>query len=346
MAQDNHTPLSTGAAAQAATFNSVFSALDSAIKKNNYAATAAPTTGDDTADGYTVGSRWIDVTNDRVYVALDVTLGAAIWHRTDIPLLGGKLMLNDTADAQNTNGLTINQLGADDGILNFKSSDFSGGFTSLVETDTFTVFSKNHAIDGGLRVTPYTSATEGLLLLPRVTTEDATRSTVARAPTRIDGALKSGTSVGNMSANQNLLCVATNGVTRFILDTDGDSHQDVGTAWTNFDSHDDLALLHQLSAHVTRRNDPLRKGFGAWLKTNRAQLEKLKLVTFNRDGHHFVNMSRLTMLLVGAMRQIGERMEQLENEKRPRRGTVRTNRKPAIRKTRNAANRRIARGVV
>lgn len=85
MAQDNHTPLSTGAAAQAATFNSVFSSLDSAIKKNNYAATAAPTTGDDTADGYTVGSRWIDVTNDRAYVAVDVTLGAAVWKEISVP---------------------------------------------------------------------------------------------------------------------------------------------------------------------------------------------------------------------------------------------------------------------
>lgn len=63
----------------AATFNDRLDELDQAIKKNNYAATGAPVVGDDSADGYTVGSRWIDTTNDRVYMAVDVTVGAAIW---------------------------------------------------------------------------------------------------------------------------------------------------------------------------------------------------------------------------------------------------------------------------
>lgn len=47
------------------------------INKTN--ATTAPTVGDDTADGYVVGSLWIDTTADKVYVATDVTLGAAVW---------------------------------------------------------------------------------------------------------------------------------------------------------------------------------------------------------------------------------------------------------------------------
>ena len=47
--------------------------------KHNFTATAAPTVNDDSGDGYRVGSRWIDVTNDRSYVLLDATLGAAIW---------------------------------------------------------------------------------------------------------------------------------------------------------------------------------------------------------------------------------------------------------------------------
>lgn len=46
---------------------------------NNYAASAAPTVGDDIADGYAVGSMWFDTTADRAYVALDVTAGAAVW---------------------------------------------------------------------------------------------------------------------------------------------------------------------------------------------------------------------------------------------------------------------------
>lgn len=46
--------------------------------------TTAPTTGDDTGDGYVVGSHWLDTTNDVFYIALDVTLGAAVWQRMQI----------------------------------------------------------------------------------------------------------------------------------------------------------------------------------------------------------------------------------------------------------------------
>ncbi len=50
--------------------------------KNNWAASAAPTTGDDSGDGYVVGSRWIDTTNDKEYVCLDNSSGAAVWTET------------------------------------------------------------------------------------------------------------------------------------------------------------------------------------------------------------------------------------------------------------------------
>jgi len=45
-------------------------------------ATVAPTVNNDTSEGYVVGSRWIDVTNDKEYVCLDKTDGAAVWKLT------------------------------------------------------------------------------------------------------------------------------------------------------------------------------------------------------------------------------------------------------------------------
>jgi hypothetical protein len=45
-------------------------------------ATAAPTADNDVDEGYVVGSRWFDVTNDKEYVCLDNTDGAAVWTET------------------------------------------------------------------------------------------------------------------------------------------------------------------------------------------------------------------------------------------------------------------------
>ena len=45
-------------------------------------ATSAPTVNNDVSEGYIVGSRWVDVTNDKEYVCLDNTDGAAVWTET------------------------------------------------------------------------------------------------------------------------------------------------------------------------------------------------------------------------------------------------------------------------
>ena len=50
--------------------------------KTNLAATTDPTTGDDSGDGYAVGSRWINVTLDKEFVCLDATAAAAVWTET------------------------------------------------------------------------------------------------------------------------------------------------------------------------------------------------------------------------------------------------------------------------
>jgi len=52
--------------------------------KINYAASAAPTTGDDNADGYRIGSLWIDTTNDEAYRCVDDSTGAAVWIGTTL----------------------------------------------------------------------------------------------------------------------------------------------------------------------------------------------------------------------------------------------------------------------
>lgn len=49
--------------------------------KNNYAAITAPTASNDGAQGYSVGSEWINTALGDVYKCVNATTGAAVWRK-------------------------------------------------------------------------------------------------------------------------------------------------------------------------------------------------------------------------------------------------------------------------
>ncbi len=223
---------------------------------------------------------------------------------------GGACFIHDTANAKNVRGLTVNILDSDLEAISIKAgSKVAHGFTGT-ESDTFGKLSKADVDAGGLSIVGYSETGLGVAIQAAATTEDATRSTAGRAHLEFYAWTKAGDgSAADPAADKNIMAFRSGTTTRFILDSDGDSHQDVGTAWTNFDDYDDVALLRQLSVEVSRPDDPIRREFGSFLSQNRGVLEAARLVDFNDDGHHFVNMSRLSMLLVGAVRQLGSRLQ-------------------------------------
>ncbi|TXH13852.1 MAG: hypothetical protein E6R03_10605 [Hyphomicrobiaceae bacterium] len=48
--------------------------------------TSAPTLNDDSADGYSIGSKWYDLVNSEAYICLDATIGAAVWAKATLTL--------------------------------------------------------------------------------------------------------------------------------------------------------------------------------------------------------------------------------------------------------------------
>lgn len=65
--------------------------------RHNLAGIAAPAAGDDDADGYAVGSLWVDVSADRAWVCVDASTGAAVWAEASVPDLQAVLDAGSTA---------------------------------------------------------------------------------------------------------------------------------------------------------------------------------------------------------------------------------------------------------
>lgn len=55
--------------------------IDGIICKSNFNGAIDPGTGDDTEDGYAVGSNWWNVTDHRLFVAESVATGSAVWRQ-------------------------------------------------------------------------------------------------------------------------------------------------------------------------------------------------------------------------------------------------------------------------
>lgn len=53
---------------------------------NNFTATTNPDETSDTGAGYEVGSIWVNTLQDKIWMAVDVSSGAAIWKRLDKPM--------------------------------------------------------------------------------------------------------------------------------------------------------------------------------------------------------------------------------------------------------------------
>lgn len=79
--------------------------------KHKWDATVAPTSGDDSDDGYSIGSRWLNLSSDKEYVCFDATATAAIWKETTDSSGGGGSSTNyiqiQDQKAANTHGGTF-----------------------------------------------------------------------------------------------------------------------------------------------------------------------------------------------------------------------------------------------
>lgn len=148
--------------------------------KNNFSATTAPTISDDNTVFYSIGSVWINLTTDLIYVATDVTTGAAVWkEQIDISAnqtiggtktFSGPLLVSDTTQSttKDTGALII------EGGLGVEKNAFIGGnlevagdmtiqgTTITLNTATLDVEDSNITVNKGGTVSSANTAVAGI----------------------------------------------------------------------------------------------------------------------------------------------------------------------------------------
>ncbi len=86
-------------------------------------ATSPPATTNDSSEGYSIGSRWLDINNQKEYICIDNSVGAAVWK-----VIGGDI----TSSNVGTSGIGFFKQKNGD-ILEFKNINLGSNKLSLVD---------------------------------------------------------------------------------------------------------------------------------------------------------------------------------------------------------------------
>jgi hypothetical protein len=146
--------------------------------------------------------------------------------------VGTAFIGTDSANANMTIGLTINQAANDDQIMAFKSSDVGHSFTTDpgYELDTFGSFSKTQSTSGGLRISGVKDnhgdprgalALEGLLDEAADTTDTSSGRGVIEINASITDSSNGRAAVADAG---NAVVIQTQYLTRLLVKGDGDLH--------------------------------------------------------------------------------------------------------------------------
>jgi hypothetical protein len=224
---------------------------------------------------------------------------------------GAIVMNDDEMNAFNTQGLTVQQGGADDECFALKSSDVAHGMTTDLDTDTYGSIKKASASEGGLIFTGATEGTVANQISGFATTVDTTANGSSTACIVMAAWEKTGTTVQAVStANANLFAVMSGTNAKFIVDQEGDLHVDGSGSLTTFDDYDDMKLI---SAAKSVMSPDFKATLGDWLESHLDILDKHGVVTRDHErGGYFVSYKGLSGLVIDAMRQLDARINALE----------------------------------
>jgi len=257
------------------------------------------------------------------------TAGAiTITPTTDLILHGGLNFINDTANPNQTIGLTINMGANSDHVLTFKHGNLTHGLETnsvwrAAETDDFALFSPVAGANGGLLIEAFTAdvATDDVLVL------SANGGTATTAKTTSGRGLiqlyaqehNGGNARANITADGNILSltayVGGAFVNRLLIDEDGDvfvvTVVDVtGTGnavtATAFDEYEDDAALLDTWDNLRAPATAIRQDWAEWVGYNEDTLIEADILGAPIGDGGMTNMTQLQRAEIGALRQTVE----------------------------------------
>ena len=167
---------------------------------------------------------------------------------------GNKLFLTDSANADVTTGLTINQAAADDVLFALKSSDVAHGMTDRIETDTFFAIKKAQGASGGAFVEAWTEANSNALQTRAITTsENTTDASDSEAAYAFDTRIANSATYAAMGSTGNMFIITNANAVKVLFKGDGTIHA-ADTSWaTSLDTEDDIMALRMLDKSVSTK---------------------------------------------------------------------------------------------
>ena len=269
--------------------------------------------------------------NNHMYIGTNSNGSASFYLDDNQNVIFAKtVFINETANANMTTGLTINQGAADDQILALKSSDVNHGLTSYAsvntEIDDFAVFSKMTAgtNGGGLRINAIAedhSSNSEVFQVWASGGQAATGQTVTGTGLIDFVAMEHNGSNARaaITADGNVFTVRAymddgGGVgfhTRFLVDEDGDLFAD-GTL-SAYDTFEDAHLVRALDI-ARGSKDVIKNEWDNFLKYGEEKLVELGILGDTVENGGLVNVTGLQRLHNGAIWQGYTR--QMEQEER------------------------------
>ena len=234
-----------------------------------------------------------------------------------------QLFIGDTTSTTLGQGLVINGAANASPNIELKSSQVAHGLTGTTETDTFAFFGLSDAT-GGLAITGITETQESDSLDSAVRIRGIQKNTVdsdstasAGAPVVLEAVEHNGSNtMSDLGADENVVVFkngTANNTTTHIFKGDGDIFVDGSTTITAFDDYDDVALLTAWNGAVTQDNR-YKVEFKSWVDEHKDTLESLGIIAPNSDGTFHYSIKNLNTLMVGAIRQLGAKVNKLEEQ--------------------------------